>query len=254
MGAIKTATADKLRVEVYATREEMGRAASERAAALLRKLLAEKDEVNVIFAAAPSQNEVLAGLCAAEGIDWKRVNAFHMDEYIGLPADAPQAFGNFLEEHIFGKVPFKKVYRLDGNREAGEECRRYGALLEAYPVDLVCLGIGENGHVAFNDPGVAKFDDSVLVKVAKLDEVCREQQVHDGCFGSLCEVPTHALTLTVPALMKGKYLVCTVPAATKKDAVTKTVHGEITELVPATAMRLHEDAVLYADAASGEGV
>jgi len=251
---MKHFNADSLRVEVYPNRDEMGRAAADRAAMLLRKLLKEKEEVNVIFAAAPSQNEVLRGLVEAEGIDWGRVNAFHMDEYIGLPADAPQAFGNFLEEHIFGRVPFKKVYRLDGNRDAQEECARYGALLEKYPVDLVCLGIGENGHVAFNDPGVAKFDDPVPVKVAKLDEVCREQQVHDGCFASLKEVPTHALTLTVPALMRGRYLVCTVPAATKKDAVTKTVHGEITELVPATAMRRHPDAVLYCDADSGEGV
>jgi len=254
MKPIKSLTADSLQVEVYATRAEMGKAAADRAAVLLRRLLAEKDEVNMIFAAAPSQNEVLAELAASEGIDWSRVNAFHMDEYIGLPADAPQGFGNFLTEHIFSKVPFKRVFLIDGTNDPEKECVRYAALLKAYPVDIVCLGIGENGHVAFNDPGVAKFDDPELVKIAALDEVCRTQQVHDGCFASLDLVPTHALTLTVPALMNATHLVCTVPAATKAHAVTLTVHGEITELVPATAMRNHIDAMLFCDADSGYGV
>lgn len=248
----KQIQADRLRVNVYATRADMGLAAGNAAAVRIRQLLEEKPQVNVIFAAAPSQNETLDALVAAEGIDWSRVNAFHMDEYVGLSADAPQGFGNFLTAHLFGRLPFGSVNRLNPSAEnPQEECRRYSDLLKQYPVDLVCLGIGENGHLAFNDPGEAQFDDPEMVKVVKLDEVCRQQQVNDGCFASIDEVPTHALTLTIPTLMKAGHLVCTVPAATKCEAVTRTVTGSITEDVPATAMRLHSDAVMFCDADSG---
>ena len=235
MSLCKTLTADSLRVEIYDTRAAMGDAAGAAAAAHLRALLAEKDEVNVIFAAAPSQNEMVAALVSAPDIDWNRVNAFHMDEYIGLSADAPQGFGNFLDNCLFSKVPFKAVYRID--------C--------SFPTDLVCLGIGENGHIAFNDPGFAFFDDPEVVKVVRLDEVCRMQQVHDGCFASIDEVPTHALTLTVPTLANAPHLVCTVPAPTKRNAVRLTVLGPVTEDVPATVMRGHADCVMFCDKDSG---
>ncbi len=252
MKAIKQLSADKLRVNVYETREAMGVAAGNAAAVRIRQLLTEKAEVNVIFAAAPSQNETLDTLVAAEGIDWSRVNAFHMDEYVGLSADAPQGFGNFLTEHLFGRLPFGRVFRLDPSaKDPQAECARYSDLLRQYPVDLVCLGIGENGHLAFNDPGEARFDDPEVVKVVKLDEVCRQQQVNDGCFKSIDEVPTHALTLTIPTLMSAGHLVCTVPAATKCEAVTLTVTGPVTDMVPATAMRSHGDAVMFCDADSG---
>lgn len=252
MKPLKQCCADRLRVNVYATRAEMGAAAGNAAAVRIRQLLDEKEQVNIIFAAAPSQNETLDALAAAEDIDWSRVNAFHMDEYVGLSADAPQGFGNFLTEHLFRRLPFGRVCRLDPSAaDPQAECRRYAALLQEYPTDLVCLGIGENGHLAFNDPGEAKFDDREVVKVVKLDEVCRQQQVNDGCFASIDEVPTHALTLTIPTLMRAGHLVCTVPAPTKCNAVTLTVQGEITEMVPATAMRLHGDAVMFCDADSG---
>lgn len=255
MSLMKQVSADKLQVKVYDTRLEMGHAAGTAAAAIIRSLLEEKETVNVIFAAAPSQNETLDTLVAAQGIDWSRVNAFHMDEYVGLSADAPQGFGNFLNEHLFSRVPFGKVYRLNpAAADAEAECLRYAELLNAYPADLVCLGIGENGHLAFNDPGEAKFDDPQVVKVVTLDNVCRQQQVNDGCFASIDEVPTHALSLTIPTLMRAPHLVCTVPAATKREAVTKTVHGPITDMVPATAMRQHPDVVLYCDSASGADV
>ena len=252
MSLCKKLTADNLRVEIYDTRTAMGDAAGAAAAAHLRALLAEKDEVNVIFAAAPSQNEMVAALIASPGIDWTRVNAFHMDEYIGLSADAPQGFGNFLDNCLFSKVPFKAVYRIDCSAtDAAAECARYTELLKAFPTDLVCLGIGENGHIAFNDPGFAFFDDPEVVKVVKLDEVCRMQQVHDGCFASIDEVPTHALTLTVPTLANAPHLVCTVPAPTKRNAVKLTVLGPVTEDVPATVMRGHADCVMFCDADSG---
>ena len=243
--------ADQLQVRIYGTRMDMGQAAGKDAAAKLRSLLAAKAEVNVIFAAAPSQNEILAALAEEPEIDWNRVNAFHMDEYLGLEATAPQCFSNYLTEHIFSKVPFRKVFRINPSNEAEAECKRYTELLEKYPVDLVCLGIGENGHIAFNDPGVAKFDDPSFVKVAELDLVCRTQQVHDGCFASVDQVPTHALTLTIPALTRAAHMICVVPGSSKRWAVKATVFGPITEALPASILRLHSDAVLYCDQESG---
>ncbi|MBQ3231009.1 MAG: glucosamine-6-phosphate deaminase [Clostridia bacterium] len=250
---MKSITKDKLNIEIYDTRAEMGNAAGNRAAELIKNALNEKSEVNVIFAAAPSQNETLAKLISCEGIDWERVNAFHMDEYIGLEKDAPQGFGNFLKDKIFGKLPFKSVNYINGQAEdMQKECERYSALLKKNPVDIVLLGIGENGHIAFNDPHVADFNDKALVKAVKLDDVCRQQQVNDGCFSAIDKVPQFALTLTIPTLVSAKHLVCTVPAATKAWAVERTVNGEISEQCPATIMRLHDDATMYCDSDSGK--
>ena len=252
MSPLKTLKADQLRVKILPSRDEMGREAAKDAAAYLRALLAQKETVNVIFAAAPSQDETLFYLAQEPDIDWQRVNAFHMDEYIGLPALAPQAFSNYLREHIFSKVPFAHVYTLNPQaQDAQAECDRYSALLKTYPADMVCLGIGENGHIAFNDPWVADFDDPQLVKVVPLDPVCRQQQVNDGCFASLDAVPTNAITLTIPALSSAGHLFCSVPAKTKTWAVTQTVRGEISAKVPATVMRRHPDATLYCDPDSG---
>lgn len=245
---MKTFTKDQLRVNVYSSRDEMGMAAAADVKAAILRALADKETINMIFAAAPSQNEVLANLATDSEIPWDRVNAFHMDEYIGLDKNAPQGFGNFLRDHIFGIAPFKSVnyIRIDAP-DAEEECRRYEKLLRDNPVDIVVLGIGENGHIAFNDPPFADFDDARLVKTVKLDEVCRNQQVNDGCFAKIDDVPTHALTLTVPALMSGKELYCIVPAKTKANAVDRTVNGEITEDCPASVLRTHSSATLYLD-------
>lgn len=249
---MKRLVKDKLTVEIYDTRAEMGKAAGEKAAELIKAALAEKEEVNIIFAAAPSQNETLETLIGIEGIEWGRVNAFHMDEYIGLSADAPQGFGNFLKEHIFKHLPFKSVNYIDITaKDTDAECNRYSTLLKQNPVDIVLLGIGENGHIAFNDPHVADFEDIEIVKAVKLDDVCRQQQVNDGCFKTIDDVPQYALTLTIPTLVSAKHMVCTVPAATKAWAVEKTVNGEINEKCPATIMRKHESAIMYCDSDSG---
>ena len=245
---MKTFNKDLLKVNIYPSRDAMGAAAASDVKAAILRLLSEKETINMIFAAAPSQNEVLANLANDKEIPWGRVNAFHMDEYIGLDKDAPQGFGNFLRDHIFGIAPFKSVnyIRIDAP-DADEECARYSALLRENPVDIVVLGIGENGHIAFNDPPFADFDDDKLVKPVKLDEVCRNQQVNDGCFATISDVPTHALTLTVPALMSGAELYCIVPAITKAKAVYETVNGEITENCPASVLRTHKCATLYLD-------
>ena len=237
-------------VNRYETRLEMGRAAARDAARAVNALLKEKDTVRMIFAAAPSQNEFLDAL-VAEDIDFSRIEAFHMDEYVGLSADAPQGFGNFLRRRLFDRAPFGAVHFINGGASDIEaECARYSALI-ADGVDVVCLGIGENGHIAFNDPHEADFDDPALVKRVSLDEKCRMQQVHDGCFAAIDDVPTHALTLTVPALMNAEYHFCIVPAATKAEAVYRTVCGDIGAHCPATALRLCPNAALYVDMDSG---
>jgi len=244
---------DALTVKGYASRDAMGRAAACDVARCLRSLLETQETVNMIFAAAPSQNELLHYLCLEEGVAWERVNAFHMDEYIGLPAGAPQRFSAFLDAAVFSKLPFKNVYTIDAAAtDAEKEAARYTALLKAHPTDIVCMGIGENGHIAFNDPGVADFNDPLTVKRALLDEVCRNQQVHDGCFATLDDVPKEALTLTVPTLFSGKHLFCVVPGPTKRAAVTAMLNGPITDMCPCTILRRHTDATLYCDTDSLE--
>jgi glucosamine-6-phosphate deaminase len=242
---------DKLRVHVCPTRHDMGAVAAGDVARAMRALLSAQPEVNMIFAAAPSQNEFLDALCLEKEIDWSRINAFHMDEYVGLEASAPQGFGNYLKEKIFDRAPFRSIHYLDGNCSDSErECERYAALLQQYPVDIVCMGIGENGHIAFNDPHTARFNDLAWVKKVDLDRVCRMQQVNDGCFASIDQVPAYALTLSVPALMRGKQLFCMVPSRTKAWAVHHALNDPVSEAIPATCLRMHEHAVLYVDSDS----
>lgn len=245
---MKTFKKDLLKVNIYEMRAEMGKAAASDIKACILSLLDKKDTINMIFAAAPSQNEVLEALATDKDIPWNRVNAFHMDEYIGLDADAPQGFGNFLKAHIFGLADFKSVSYIDITAsDADAECERYAALLTQYPTDIVVMGIGENGHIAFNDPPVADFKDTKAVKPVELDEICRNQQVNDGCFANLDDVPKTAITLTVPTLFAGDNLFCIVPAKTKANAVKATLCNDINEKCPATVLRRHERATLYLD-------
>ena len=250
MAEIRNFKKDELTVRVFDNRANMGLAAAKEGAAWINEVIREKGEVNIIFAAAPSQNDFLAALIK-EDVDWTRVNAFHMDEYIGLSEDAPQGFANFLRRAIFDLVPFKAVYCMNGQNESPEaECKRYEQLLLSHPTDIIFMGIGENGHIAFNDPGVAKFDDPENIKIAKLDEVCRNQQVNDGCFASIDLVPTHAYTLTVPIMMRAPKMMLVVPTALKAKAIRDTVLGPVDEMVPASIVRTHKGgATLYTDEA-----
>ncbi len=237
----------KLDVRIYEDRKSMGAAAAEKFAKEVTALLKIKEEINVVFAAAPSQNDFLQAL-DYENLDWSKINAFHMDEYIGLAGDAPQGFGNFLKHRLFDKFNFKSVNYLNGNADdIMGECNRYTSLLRQHPTDIVCMGIGENGHLAFNDPPVADFEDKHTVKVVQLDEVCRQQQVNDGCFAALVEVPKEALTLTIPALLSASYINCVVPGPTKAEAVNHTLNSEISTGNPATILRVHPNAVLFLD-------
>lgn len=241
-------TVNQLTIKIYNSRLEMGVQAAADVAPVLRSLLAQRDSINMIFAAAPSQNEFLDSLCRQPGIDWSKVNAFHMDEYIGLTVDAPQRFGQFLKERVFDRLPFKQVFYINGNvTDAAAECERYSDLLKQYPVDVVCMGIGENGHIAFNDPHVADFNDAALVKTVQLAAASRYQQVHDGCFKKVEQVPVSAITLTIPALMKASIICCVVPGSHKADAVFHTLNSAVNEENPATVLRTHANATLYLD-------
>lgn len=247
--------ADKLKIRIHDTRAMMGAQAAYDVSRKIRELLAGQDYVNIVFAAAPSQNEFLSFLSGDKDVDWSRINAFHMDEYIGLDKDAPQGFGNFLKKRLFDLAPFHEVFCLDGN--AGDpslECRRYADLLMQYPTDIVCLGIGENTHLAFNDPHIAEFDDPLMVKVVKLAEASRQQQVNDGCFSRIALVPAYALTLTIPALLRAKAVYCIVPGCNKAEAVYHTLHSRLSEEYPSTALRKHPDATLYLDKDSSQKI
>jgi glucosamine-6-phosphate deaminase len=233
---------------VYGSRSDAGRAAADAGADAMREAIARKGTVNVVFASAPSQEEVLGGLAGASGIDWSRVTAFHLDEYIGLPHDAPQAFGQFLRDRLFGRVRPGMVHFLDGNAPEPEaECRRYEQLLREHPLDVAFIGIGENGHIAFNDPHVADFNDPAAVKIVELDQTSREQQAHDGCFPSVDLVPHRALTLTIPAIVAAPVVLCTVPGPLKARAVRDALRGPVRESCPASILRRHANAVLFLD-------
>lgn len=243
-----TFTKEMLLVKVFPSREEMGKKAAEDVSQKINELLNQKPEINVIFAAAPSQNEFLKYLSEDTSIPWDKINAFHMDEYIGLDKNAPQAFGNFLKERLFGKVPLKSVHYLNGQaKDLFSECKRYATLLHNYPVDIVCLGIGENGHIAFNDPSVANFNDPETVKIVELEEKSRQQQVNDHCFDNIDSVPQKAFTITIPALLKANYMFCIVPSKLKAEAVCKTINDPVSEKCPATILRRKKGAILYLD-------
>lgn len=243
---IKSFKADQLHVEVFEDRYKAGAAAGKAVLDVINTILHSKNEVRMIFAAAPSQNEVLATLVAhGKGTDWQRVIAFHMDEYIGLPRESEELFSAYLNLHLFDHLPFKEVHLIDSQKPGEPE--RYGQLVDEKEIDIVCLGIGENGHLAFNDPPVADFNDPETAKVVVLDEACRKQQVNDGCFPSLQEVPRQAITLTIPTLVRADYLFCTVPGPTKRDAVRKTLYDPVSEKCPSTILRQHPHCTLYVD-------
>ena len=186
-------------------------------------------------------------------IDWSHVTALHMDEYLGLPAYAPQRFGLWLRRAIFDHLPFAAVHLLEPGDNPALAASDYAAKLRASPIDIVCCGIGSNGHLAFNDPP-ADFEDPLTVKIVDLDLQCRQQQVDEGCFAALGDVPTRALTITLHGLLAGRALFCTVPGALKKEAVRRTLLGPVDPMCPASALRLHPRYALYLDADSASEV
>ncbi len=244
---IKEIEKDNLKIQILENRTLLGSIAAEAVYRQISILFETESYVNMIFAAAPSQNEFLNALLEKD-IDWSRINAFHMDEYIGLDQDAPQGFGNFLKSRLFSHVPFRSVNYINGNNsDVKAECLRYASLLNEYPPHIVCMGIGENTHLAFNDPHVADFEDKTKVKVVDLDQECRQQQVNDGCFATIDKVPEYAITLTIPTLFSGRYLFCMVPGEKKARAVHHTVTQEINKEYPSTILRRHPHARMFTD-------
>lgn len=240
---------EKVKLKVFDTRKEMGREAAREAAACMRQMLATQEEINCVFAAAPSQNEFLEHLILEEGIDWSRVNGYHMDEYVGFDIGHPDSFNGFLTKAIFSRVPFKSVHLINGANDCHEEAERYSRLLDGITIDITFMGIGENGHIAFNDPAVADFHDTKTVKVVELDEICRQQQVNDGCFPSFEDVPERALTVTIPKLVSAKEIFCIVPTEKKRCAVKAALTGAVTEVCPASILRTAGDVHMYIDKA-----
>ncbi len=237
------------RVHIAPDAHEAGRRAADRAAEVLREALSARGEARVIFASAPSQDAMLTHLADAPGIDWSRVRSFHMDEYLGLPPEHPAGFGLWLRERLPRQAHdgFARI-RTDG--EPAAEAERYARLIQQAPIDLVCLGVGVNGHIAFNEPGAADPADPEPARVVTLDTASRQQQVDEGLFPDLPAVPTQALTLTVPTLLSGRSLVCSVIGAHKAAAVARAHGGPVDDSNPASFLRTHADVTWFLDEAA----
>lgn len=245
---VTRALVDKLPVEVYPTEEALGAAAATEMAALLRAAVDAKGQANVVLATGNSQLAFLRALRVESGIDWSRVNVFHMDEYIGIDPDHKASFPRFLREHILDHLPGVNFFPISGDpTRVAQTCADYERLLREHPADAVALGYGENGHLAFNDPPYAEFDDPVWVKTVKLDEASRRQQHGEGHFPTLDAVPTHAITLTVPALLAAKRVLCIVPEARKANAVHDCLTLPVSEHRPGSVLRAVDHAKLYLD-------
>ncbi len=237
----------ELEVKVFENDVDLGRAAAAAAAQAIAATLSNKSPVNLVFSTGASQFEFVAGL-KEQSIDWSKIAAFHLDEYENIAADHPASFRLWLKTRIEDPFEPGAFYYIEGDApDAEAECRRYAQLIKENPIDLGFIGIGENGHVAFNDPPVADFDDPLMVKIVELDEACRRQQVGEGWFPSIDDMPQRALTLTVPAVMACHQIISVVPDARKAEAVKKALEGPISTDCPASILRTHPRAILYLD-------
>ena len=240
--------ADSLKVKVFDSVDDLGQAAAEHTATIVRRVLADKGSARVIFATGNSQFSFVEALRSQQGIDWTKVTAFHMDEYVGMSATHPASFRKWIRERIEEQLHPGVVHYLKGDAEDIEsESSRFEALLREAPIDLICMGIGENGHIAFNDPPVADFNDPVWVKVVELDTECRLQQVGEGHFPTFDDVPTHALTLTIPALIAPESIQVVAPELRKAQAVRDALEGPISTACPASILRKQANATLFLD-------
>ncbi|MHB8219883.1 MAG: glucosamine-6-phosphate deaminase [Acidimicrobiales bacterium] len=250
MASLETRTVGTLDVRIYPDADALARAAAEEAGAVLRSAVASRGVAHAMFATGNSQLGFIDRLVASPDIPWADVEVYHMDEYVGLGPDHPASFQRWITERIANRVHPRAAHMIDGMADPGAECERYAELLTTNPLDLCCLGIGENGHLAFNDPGVADFDDPVDMKVVELDEACRLQQVHEGHFPDAGAVPSEAMTVTIPALLRPPRVLAIVPERRKAEPVRAAVEGPISTACPATALRRAPGAVLLLDPTS----
>ena len=243
---------DRLRVAIHPDAGRLASAAAAEAASCLRAAVAERGVAHAMFATGNSQLELIDALVAEDaGVPWSDVVVFHMDEYVGVGPDHPAGFQGWIRERIVDRTHPAAAHYIDGLAGPDDECRRYSELLATHPLDLCCLGIGENGHLAFNDPPVADFNDPLDVKVVELDAACRRQQVGEGHFPSVEAVPTHALTVTIPALLRARTVVAVVPERRKAQAVHDALIGPISPACPASILRRQEHVTLHLDPDSG---
>jgi len=248
---IKTFHTDALAVRVYQQQTDLAKDVAHIAQDYLQEVLARQGSAAVILATGNSQIQFLESLIALGGVDWSRLTLFHMDEYLGIEAGHKASFRRYMRERVEQRVKPRQFHYLEGDAALPlDECARYAALLEAQPVDLCCLGIGENGHIAFNDPPVANFADPHRVKLVKLDVACREQQVNEGHFPNLDAVPQYAFTLTIPMLCTAKRMLCVAPEKRKAKAVKAALRGPIQTACPASFLRKQPQATLFLDADS----
>ena len=242
---------DALSVQIYPTQEAMATGAAKAAFDCLRSSIDSRGSASAIFACATSQMQFLDAFTQMNDLDWSRITVFHMDEYLGMPMAHSASFRRFLKERLVEKKHPKDVHYLAGDSlEPIAECDRYSARLKDSPIDLCCCGIGENGHLAFNDPPVADFQDKRLVKIVKLDEACRRQQVGEGFYPELSQVPQYAMTLTIPALFMARTVLCIVPERRKAVAVKRALEGPIETICPASFLRKQPHAILFLDSES----
>jgi glucosamine-6-phosphate deaminase len=236
---------ERLRVLVHPDPAALARAAADQAVAALREAVAARGVAHAMLATGNSQLLFVADLVSTPDIPWPDVVVFHMDEYVGVGEDHPASFRRWIRERVAERVPARAVHYIDGTADPEAECERYATLLCDHPLDVCCLGIGENGHLAFNDPPVADFSDPRVVKVVELDTACRTQQVGEGHFPSIDVVPTHAMTVTVPALLGARQVIAVVPEARKAEAVRVALTGPVATACPASALRTAERATLH---------
>jgi glucosamine-6-phosphate deaminase len=242
-----------MKVEVHPTSEAAGIAAARAAAKALFELARTRESIGVIFATGASQIETLKELTGIQGIPWNKISGFHMDEYVGIAADHPASFRRYLRERLTEKVKMKAFFEIDGSSEDPEKTsREYADELSSADPQLCLLGIGENGHLAFNDPPIADFTDPVDLKIVELDVACRQQQTAEGWFSSVEEVPQYAITLTIPALLRVPKLIVSVPGSRKAKIVRRAFTEPISTRCPATILRIHPDATVYLDLESAD--
>ena len=239
-----------MQVSVLPTSAETGAAAARLAAVTLRQVLADRRAARIILATGASQFDLLSNLAQADALDWRCVTAFHLDEYVGLPPSHPASFRKYLQERFSSQVPLAAFHFIRGDApDAQAECDRVGALLRQAPVDLALVGIGENGHLAFNDPP-ADFATQAAYLIVNLDEACRRQQVGEGWFTSLESVPPQAISMSIHQIMTCRRIICTVPDLRKAAAVQRALEGPVTPDCPASILQQHPDCHMFLDAAS----
>jgi len=245
---VRSFKADSLNVRIYESGAALGRAAADFVAGALGSAIRRHGSANLVLATGASQFAFLDAFKRDPSVEWPKVTVFHLDEYLGMSERHPASFRKYLRERILDEVRPASVHFLLGDApDAEAETARYEALLKAHPVHVACIGIGENGHIAFNDPAVADFDDPRLVKVVHLDEACRRQQLGEGWFRTLGDVPTRALSLTIPAIMGCGVISCAVPDRRKAEAVRNALLGPVHAACPASVLRRHPDATLFLD-------